>query len=184
MKIILILFMSLMPFVLSSCASLSEDECKAGDWFEYGRRDGAKGKTMEQYSGHLKACSEFNITPDKTAYQKGRTEGLVTYCTKDSGLREGRAGRTYHNVCRGKEQDLFKKWYGIGKKLYNLDREKRNLSITNEDNYKKLQDGQISEYDRGRLQAEVRNNEKELRQLDRQILKMEIKYGLATEDLP
>jgi len=84
---------------LGSCATMSEEQCLAGDWSGQGYSDGASGLTMSRLDDHAKACGKHGVTPDAAAYAAGRREGLLRYCTVDKGFEVGRTGGGYAGVC-------------------------------------------------------------------------------------
>lgn len=77
--------------LLSSCTTMSKDECLAGAWGERGYADGASGYPMTRLDDHAKACAKFQIAPNPAAYGSAREDGLRTYCTFQRGWEEGRA---------------------------------------------------------------------------------------------
>ena len=85
--------------LLVGCASLSEDECRQGDWASIGQSDGYAGYTMSRLQSHADACRKAGITPDAAAYTRGRQVGLRGYCTASRGFTEGRLGNSYAGVC-------------------------------------------------------------------------------------
>lgn len=84
---------------LGSCATMSEDQCLAGDWGGQGYRDGADGLSMSRLEDHAKACAKHGVAPDETPYRSAREDGLRVYCTRERGFEEGREGDAYHQVC-------------------------------------------------------------------------------------
>lgn len=84
---------------LASCATMSAEQCRAGDWGGQGFSDGASGLSMSRLSEHAEACAEHGVIPDSAAYAAGRDQGLVRYCTPDNGFRAGRTGSGYGGVC-------------------------------------------------------------------------------------
>ena len=84
---------------LASCATMSADQCLAGDWAGQGFSDGASGLSMSRLSEHAEACAKHGVVPDSAAYAAGRDQGLVRYCTPDNGFRAGRTGSGYGGVC-------------------------------------------------------------------------------------
>jgi len=111
----------LMLFILvTSCATLSENDCKNGNWKLIGKKDGISGKPLKVISQHQEACSPYKVKVDTKEYESGRKEGLVTYCKSENGYQEGLAGHTCHNVCTSKE---FIKKYKIGHKIFDLKKE-------------------------------------------------------------
>ena len=84
---------------LASCATMSAEQCRAGDWSGQGFTDGAAGLSMSRLSEHAEACAKHGITPDLTAYAAGRDQGLLRYCTPGNGFYAGRSGSGYGGVC-------------------------------------------------------------------------------------
>lgn len=114
--------------ILSSCASMSEDECAVADWQTIGMEDGAKGQPLTRIGAHRKACAKAGVTPDIEAYKRGRAEGLITFCTYDRGYSEGKRGATDRAVCpAGQMQNDFLAGYQAGKHVYGVNQQIRGL---------------------------------------------------------
>lgn len=90
---------------LGSCTTLSEDACRSGDWFSIGVADGERGRTAGYLAEHSEACAGFDITPDRSAWEAGRAQGLRTYCTPEVAYAEGRRSRSLQPVCPAAEVD-------------------------------------------------------------------------------
>lgn len=84
---------------LGSCATMSAEQCMAGDWSGQGYIDGQQGLTMSRLDDHAEACAKHGVTPDAAAYAAGRRQGLVSYCTPYKGFEVGRSGSGYAGVC-------------------------------------------------------------------------------------
>lgn len=84
---------------LASCATMSEEQCLAGDWAGQGYSDGASGLSLSRLDEHAEACAKHGVTPDAAAYRAGRDQGLPRYCTPANGFRAGRTGSGYGGVC-------------------------------------------------------------------------------------
>lgn len=84
---------------LGSCATMSEEQCLAGDWAGQGYSDGLSGLTMSRLDDHAEACAKHGVTPDASTYAAGRRQGLLQYCTVDKGFEVGRTGAGYAGVC-------------------------------------------------------------------------------------
>jgi len=84
---------------LGSCATMSAEQCMAGDWSGQGYVDGQQGLTMSRLDDHAEACAKHGVTPDAGAYAAGRRQGLVSYCTPYKGFEVGRSGSAYAGVC-------------------------------------------------------------------------------------
>lgn len=87
--------------LLSACATLSEDQCRAGNWYDIGVRDGANGRSPDFIFEHAEACNEFGIAPKAAPWREGRKEGLKQYCTTRNAYRIGQRGQHLNAVCRG-----------------------------------------------------------------------------------
>lgn len=94
--------------VLGSCATMSAEECMAGDWSGRGFSDGAAGYAQSRLGEHAEACSKHGITPDDAAYRAGWAQGVLRYCTLPNGFAQGRSGAAYNGVCpRDLERDFL-----------------------------------------------------------------------------
>ena len=107
--------------VLSSCTTMSKDECLAGAWGEKGYADGAAGYPMTRLDDHAKACAKFQVAPNPAAYESAREDGLRTYCTLRRGWEEGRSGNSYYGVCRPEEEAAFLPAYQDGRRLHDVE---------------------------------------------------------------
>lgn len=85
--------------LLSSCATLSKQECLVGDWQAIGYNDGVAGYQSERLASHAKACAKASVAPDYLAWEHGRQLGLKQYCTTSNAYNIGRRGRSLNNVC-------------------------------------------------------------------------------------
>lgn len=93
---------------VGSCATMSAEQCMAGDWSGQGYADGREGLTMSRLDDHARACAEHGVMPDAAAYAAGREQGLVHYCTPARGFEVGRTGSGYAGVCpSGLEADFM-----------------------------------------------------------------------------
>ncbi|HSF92484.1 MAG TPA: DUF2799 domain-containing protein [Paracoccaceae bacterium] len=93
---------------LASCASLSEEACRSGDWEGIGYRDGVNGQYTSYLNNHVEACADYGITPNRALWLLGRTEGLKQYCTKENTYEIGTHGREMNAVCEGYNVDSLR----------------------------------------------------------------------------
>ena len=114
---------------LASCASLSEDTCKAGDWEAIGFADGAVGQGPDQIFRHARACNDYGIVPNQTRWEAGRKEGLKLYCTPRVAYEEGADGDRLRPVCPFDERPALLaqnerglQWYRIGRDIEDIER--------------------------------------------------------------
>ncbi|MEH6459673.1 DUF2799 domain-containing protein [Chitinimonas sp. JJ19] len=112
--------------LLGACAAMSEAECRTGDWYGVGERDGRDGRGS-RLGDYAEACQKANILPDPAEYSRGRERGLLAYCTPENGYRVGRAGYSYGNVCAPELQEGFLREYNRGYARYELRRDIDNL---------------------------------------------------------
>jgi Spy/CpxP family protein refolding chaperone len=84
---------------LGSCATMSEDECLAGDWGRQGYADGRSGQPTSRLDAHTEACAKYGVVPDARSYYSAREDGLREYCTPARGFQVGREGSSYAGVC-------------------------------------------------------------------------------------
>ncbi len=99
---------------LAACASLTQNECKQGNWFEIGQNDGANGRTLAVFKDHVSACGKYSVRPSRRQYEDGRNFGLARYCTPLSGFKAGRYSQTYQNVCPPESKGEFLRGYELG----------------------------------------------------------------------
>ncbi|NJC41537.1 hypothetical protein GGQ87_001795 [Brevundimonas alba] len=106
---------------LGSCATMSEEQCMAGDWSGQGYVDGQSGYTMSRLDEHAEACAKHGIAPDATAYAAGRRQGLVYYCTPAKGFEVGRTGSGYGGVCPSELEADFMPAYRDGQIVHEVE---------------------------------------------------------------
>lgn len=106
---------------LGSCTTtLSKNECMAMDWRTLGFEDGARGHPASRIGVHRKACGEHGVAADFDAYQAGRSEGLLEFCTAANGYRIGAAGGQYAGVCPVEREGEFLRAFSEGHEAYVL----------------------------------------------------------------
>ena len=103
---------------LGSCATMSAEQCMAGDWSGQGYVDGQSGLTMSRLDEHAEACAKHGVSPDATAYAAGRRQGLVQYCTPHKGFEVGRTGSGYAGVCPSELEGDFMYAYRDGQVVH------------------------------------------------------------------
>jgi len=106
--------------VLSSCASMSKEECASANWVEIGKKDGSLGRSMRAFDSYVKSCGKADITPDKTAYMNGRDDGLEKYCTIQKGYEIGEENLDYSGVCINHNEAAVLEGRRLGLELYSF----------------------------------------------------------------
>ena len=103
---------------LGSCATMSEDQCLAGDWGQQGYADGRSGQTVSRLEAHTEACAKYGVIPDARSYYSAREDGLREYCTPARGFQVGREGSSYADVCPPQLEEAFLPAYRDGQVVY------------------------------------------------------------------
>lgn len=107
---------------LSSCATISEDQCLAGAWGEVGLKDGRAGYREDRLSSHAEACAKVGVVPDAAIYYAAREQGLRSYCLPANGFSVGRNGSSYEGVCPTSVEGPFLSAYRDGQVLGSAER--------------------------------------------------------------
>ena len=103
---------------LGSCATMSEDQCLAGDWGQQGYNDGYAGLSESRLEDHAKACEKYGVVPNSAAYFSAREDGLRGYCVPERAFSEAARGNSYAGVCRGPMEGAFLSAWSDGESLY------------------------------------------------------------------
>lgn len=124
-----------LALLLGSCATLSEDACRSGDWFSIGAADGAAGRLPGHLAKHAEACAKFGVAPDRATWEAGRQQGLASYCTPATVYAEGARGRALSPVCPSSELDRLtlahetgREWWRIERRIDRLEGDLREIS--------------------------------------------------------
>lgn len=125
--------------LLSSCSSISQQECQIGDWYSIGVNDGKSGADLKQFNKYQKDCANHGITADFSRYQQGYRQGLVFYCDFAHGEAHGRAGGTYNTACSGDLEMQFRLGYQKGKRYHQAKSSVDNLRFELDQRYRQIQ---------------------------------------------
>ncbi len=117
-RIFQLILISVTALLLSSCATLSKDECVNANWRTIGYEDGTKGYPASRIGAHRSACAEYGIRPDLDQYTAGRKQGLRQFCTPSNGYQRGSQGYNYAGVCVGYNEAAFLDGYNYGRDVY------------------------------------------------------------------
>lgn len=174
--------------LLSSCATLSKEECLTGNWEAIGFSDGAAGRSPERLNGHNKACAKAGIAPDYQAWERGRQAGLKQYCTKDNAYQTGKRGYALNAVCPANSVATLQRINADGKAYYDaenqLQQTRRQLE-QHQDEYRQLRDGNNLGFKTEkearnyllRLPTTIRTEQQRILQLQQKITTIQRKYG-------
>lgn len=130
-------FLAISPvIVLMSCASLTEEACRTGDWENIGFNDGTRGRYETYLNDHRNACGDYGIAPNSAAWLRGRIEGLKQYCTPLNSYLAGRGGDVLNAVCPASQMTELKLanfygvlFYEIGEEIDTLEVEKAEIVV-------------------------------------------------------
>ena len=130
-------------FAFTSCATMSEDQCKTANWQEIGKNDGMRGLSSSLISDHSKACEKHGIKADPAAYKLGYESGVRSYCTAENGFEVGRSGRASYVDCPSDLQAAYQTAWKKGRVEY--DREQAALAAAKR--AKELEDSRNAFFD-------------------------------------
>lgn len=160
---------------LGGCATLSEQECRSGDWEAVGHEDGVAGAQPDQIDRHRKACERHGVAPQEAAWRAGYARGLEEFCTPRGGYIAGRDGQGHKEACAGKPQEAaFLQALRRGREINEMRRDLDELRRRIRDLEMAVLSGEYSnEYDAtqarmriGEIEGELRSREWELERLD------------------
>ena len=174
--------------VLSSCQTMSKEECAVADWRVIGEQDGAAGyNPQDRFARHVKACTKAGVAADQTLWYQGYQQGLPRYCTPLNGLSVGSQGKAYGNVCPINLEAGFREGYDLGRIHYqkkreisNLETRIRSLEQSIRDDEKLLSDGTN---DRRTVERRIDDNRRNIRDMDRDIGRMESELRRIEDDM-
>ena len=92
---------------LQACGTLSESQCRGGDWRGIGQGDGERGFGPERVSEHAQACGAYGVRPAHAEYDAGRQAGLARFCTPERAFQLGALGDAYLGVCPKESEPQF-----------------------------------------------------------------------------
>lgn len=164
---------------LSGCATISQEECQVGDWYQVGYEDGQRGYRLDRLASHRKECSKYAISVDDTAtqkYRQGRDKGLRQYCTPHNGFEVGRDGDTYYNVCPADLEKEFSYAYRLGRQYYELEREIKDIDNDISRRRSELNREGITEEQKRVLWREIDNLERDKQRIRRAMDILPIRY--------
>lgn len=159
--------------ILSSCATLSKQECVIGDWQTIGYNDGVAGYHSDRLAAHAKACAKAGVAPDYEAWQRGRQLGLKQYCTTNNAYNVGRRGQRLNSVCPATSASALQRANQRGLDYHTLesqlDKDQRLLDIY-QDEFDKLESGEMLDFaNEKEARARLLSLANELRQAQRRI---------------
>ena len=168
-RIVTLLALLIAGAVLAACATLSQEQCQAGDWRAIGLEDGARGRPADYVANHVDACSEYGIGVDQARYAEGRADGLEAYCRLDTAQSEGLQGNRYYNVCPGAVGLGFSQVHRAALEVYEAEAELDSLESELDRLVAQLSRPDLSEDDRARLRTQLRRLETDENRAERSL---------------
>jgi len=150
---------------LSSCASLSREECLYGDWFALGVQDGRAGQVASQVVFHQDACKNYGVKVDKARYLAGREQGLQQYCQLNNALDTGLRGQRYQAVCPAQIDADFRYYNETAYQVYESRSALKSLDSSLSDKENSLTDKKLSDKQRQNIRSQIRRLDDERRVL-------------------
>ncbi|MBK25725.1 MAG: hypothetical protein CME70_17130 [Halobacteriovorax sp.] len=175
------LFFCLFLVLLTNCATLNEDECRTGDWYGQGLKNGREGRNL--LSAHTKACSEYGINPNIAEYTKGFGAGIKSYCTPENGYRVGVEGKTYQKVCPIRMEKAFLAKYRLGKKIYDNIQTLNTLNSELQNLESKLASTTGEQYNRDQIKNQIYSKRSEISRVKKKIIFLKAQSGYDMEDI-
>jgi regulator of replication initiation timing len=79
--------------LLAGCATVSREQCEAGDWPAIGKAHALQGFPESRLQKVVEDCGRHSIAVDTDAYMQGWRMGVRAYCTPRRGFEDGRNGK-------------------------------------------------------------------------------------------
>lgn len=155
---------------LGGCATMSEEQCLAGDWGGKGYQDGFNGYRQSRLDNHAQACAKVGVSVNAQAYYSAREAGLRSYCRWENGFEEGRKGRIYGGVCTPEEESRFVPAYEDGRALHSAE-----LAISNAESRVRSAASRIDDRERKLWAKERELNQAGLSREERELIRMRIR---------
>jgi len=105
--------------IFAACETISDQQCRSGNWESIGHVDGSNGIGIDRFQSYVKKCGKSGIQPDYNAYKTGRQKGLRTHCHakgRASGLDGDDSAQS--SLCMGTLESHYASGYSIGLKSF------------------------------------------------------------------
>jgi hypothetical protein len=176
--------------LLSSCATMSKDECMHADWYIKGLEDATQGYPLNRIGEHSKACARTKITPVMKDYEDGHKKGARLYCLPEKGYSAGRDGSAYNGICPADLENSFLRAYRDGQELFAIQRKINNLNNEISSNQSRIEflynEIQALQYDISQRINDSKERQYKLHRIDDlhfQITDLEIRTDRAAHEL-
>jgi septin family protein len=161
-----IIFLFILTMGLTACTHLSKEECETADWSALGFDSAIKGKPGTHFHKLSSACEPTHVESFKEKYLDGRKEGMLKFCTHDSGYKFGLSGGEYENICPKSLEADFLTGYNRGEKEHELEMRARELEDKERELKRKEEELKREQEDKER---ELKRKEEELERKQREL---------------
>lgn len=141
MKIPLIIILIL----LTSCASLSKEDCINTSWDHKGELDGLDGESLSIFSDYQQKCHKHGVVISKANYTQGYNRGLRKFCSYNSGYEHGLEGSDPFTEC-DQINPSFTKGYEEGFREFQILAQKKKIEEEKDSERKKAIERILSSY--------------------------------------
>ena len=98
-KVIMNLKIAILLLIITSCSSLTKEECSNFNWIKEGELDGSRGRSSTFFSNYSQQCQKHGVSISKDNYIQGHTKGLTEFCNYNSGYDLGLDGKGPFSDC-------------------------------------------------------------------------------------
>lgn len=102
---------------VSSCETMSAEECAAADWRALGFNDAA-GNGSDNFRSRAESCGEKGFVADGAAYAAGFGEGMYQFCQPAYAFQYALRGGSFNGVCPAELQRDFYGAYTDGGRIH------------------------------------------------------------------
>lgn len=141
---------------LTSCTSTDERvACQETDWYEIGRRQGAKGLPLQETEAHKPRCAETDKELVQALFRNGHHKGLLEFCSPDNAFEYGKGGHNYRSVCPPEIETHFVKRFQAGRKFFEIEQDNKRLDERIESIFRLLNRNNVDPNTRGNLSSQL-----------------------------
>jgi len=174
---------------LTSCATISQDECAIQNMEDVGFKHGRAGKSRGRFAKLSKSCAKHDIFIDRAAYMRGFDKGLPLFCNYDNGFSHGTSGRRVYDECRAIQADDYVRGHQDGYAVYEIKRGHQNLIAQYDESVadlayirRSLEEDELNAKERKRLLKKEIRLEDEREEIRYEIREYERLYDLPRYD--
>lgn len=161
-------------FLLTSCSTLSKEECEQGNWRGIGHKDAIEGKAKTVFNRHQSACGEVGIQVNRAEYMEGYKKGLEDFCKPKYAYEFGLNGGLYRETCPLDKVMAFKSAYNKGREVHALKNELSSLNNEIDRLNNEIVRSTTAEHRAG-VMYKLREKERKKSEIEKKLLVIELK---------